>query len=752
MKLEEALSYTEKCFNGEPATCSWACPFRLDIRDFLGKAENGKWNAAYKLYRNAVAFPVAVSLLCDAPCRSRCQRQALGDAPIAVLDIEAAVIKYAGTKKAQKYVIPPKEGRVAVIGAGLAGLSCALGLAQKRIDVTVYEREAQLGGALRMHPRFDEIAQDIQLQFSAAEAEFRLGEEIASLESLAGYSAVYIATGTDGEHFGCLESWDSALFSCSTPGVFLGGALTGSSPVEGIAQGIAAARNIEIYLQLGKISESYGASSGDGLENCGRSIGHEGAESIPAVIAASPDGYTSEEAAREAARCLKCDCDKCMSSCEMLRAFRKKPHKIATEVYTDQNASPPYSSHTITRETFSCNICGYCKSVCPEGVDIGALLRVSRAERMNAGSAPAALHDFWMREMDFNTGEAALCAPPPGAHECEYVFFPGCQLGASRPDHVRLAYGLINSNNNCGIYLGCCGAPAWWAGDDRRFFANLSAIRANWESLGRPIFVFACATCVGLFGAFAPDIAFISLYELLDALDSLAPVCAFGRVSVFDPCSARGGKAMRAAVRSIVARSGAEIAPLPELGRCCGYGGHMRVANPKLYDEIVSNRAAASGEPYIVYCANCREVFAAYGKECSHILDVALGLATTAGVPTISEKRANSLELREEFAFCNLGSRPPRSVPRWDGISLVMGAQLRERLDRELIAQDDIKEAIFMAQSSGAYFTDEASGARICSLVKPVLTYWALYKPLESGIYEILDAYCHRMRFEPEAR
>ena len=64
-----------KCFNGEPASCSYACPFHLDIRSFLEKAGKGRWMPAYKELRNAVVFPVLVSVLCDEPCRDRCQRR-----------------------------------------------------------------------------------------------------------------------------------------------------------------------------------------------------------------------------------------------------------------------------------------------------------------------------------------------------------------------------------------------------------------------------------------------------------------------------------------------------------------------------------------------------------------------------------------------------------------------------------------------------------------------------------------------------
>lgn len=89
----------------------------------------------------------------------------------------------------------------------------------------------------------------------------------------------------------------------------------------------------------------------------------------------------------------------------MLKSFCKDLHKIAVEVFSDMGVNPPFSVRTLTREVYSCNICGYCKSVCPVNVDIGTLLQFSRAARMSAGIHPAALHDFWMREMDFATSD-----------------------------------------------------------------------------------------------------------------------------------------------------------------------------------------------------------------------------------------------------------------------------------------------------------------------------------------------------------
>ena len=115
---EDFTGLTERCFRGEPASCSTACPFHLDVRSFLEKASKGKWNSAYKQLRNATVFPVIVAELCEEPCREQCRRTALGDEAIAIRDIEAAVLRNVKEQKPERYVIPPKEQRVAVVGAG----------------------------------------------------------------------------------------------------------------------------------------------------------------------------------------------------------------------------------------------------------------------------------------------------------------------------------------------------------------------------------------------------------------------------------------------------------------------------------------------------------------------------------------------------------------------------------------------------------------------------------------------------------
>jgi Fe-S oxidoreductase len=719
------------------------CPFGLDIRGLLEKAGKGRWAAAHRQLRDALVFPSVANALCEAPCEAHCQRICIGDEAVAIRDVEAACIAFAKNKKPETYAIPKKDKRVAIVGAGTAGLACALGLARKKFHVTVFEREAVLGGFINADARAAAFREEIRLSLSVEDIDFRYETPVTDLTPLLrDFDAIYVATGKDGKDFGLLPSRNESLFTCDADKVFLGGMLCGMSPAEGMAAGPRVARIMESFLLTGRAAlfDAYDKTRREHI------LRHAGRPSLPRVKAAA-GVYTEEEAKREAARCWGCDCRYCLSGCEMLDLFRKDPHKIAVEAYTDTKANPPFATCSLTRQTYSCNVCGHCKAVCPAGVDIGTLLQRTRAARREAGTH-IPLHDFWMREMEFHGDTAAFFSLPEGKRRCEYIFFPGCRLGAARPAHVFRTHDFLSERYGAGIFQSCCGAPAYWAGEDEALRRLTERIRAVWIETGRPIFVFACAYCGKLFDLFLPEIEKLPLYALLPEGD-IPRFEAAERMAVFDPCAARGDARMRASVRSIAEKAGVTAIELPEKHRCCGYGGHMRTANPALYEQIADKRAAASALPYIVYCANCRDVFAERGKTCVHILDLAFGLPAPERMPTLQEKRDNALAIKRALASPGEGAAPP---PRaWDGIRLVLREGLLAEMDRKLILTDDLKEAIHLAEDAGEFFIDETDGMRQCRIVRPNITHWVRYRALEPDAYEVFDAYFHRMRFDAEA-
>ena len=729
MQLTDFTQYTGSCFNGEPASCACACPFGLDVRGFADKCAKGRWNAAWKAYKTAVVFPSVVAELCPAPCREHCQRSPLGGA-IDLPGLERAACRFA-RKKAEGYNVPPHEQTVAVVGAGACGLSAALNLALKRYPVTVFDRQEGWGGSLREDPRFPEYDEDFKLQFSAVKegfCSFVFGKEVTAAE-LESFDAVYFATGAGG-------------FRLEGDKYFAGGPCAGWSFMEGIAMGPEASKVIEAFLMTGR---SEPILPHEHREHCDRYVRHPGVEN-----AAPVETETEEGAQAEAQRCLQCDCTECIDGCIMLQQYRKKPHGLAREAYADSAAAPPIATQSLVRQTYSCLNCQNCAAVCPTHANLGAMFMLSRSDRFQRNTAPRAFHDYWLREMDFSTGEASVFLAPKGKETCDAIFFPGCRLGMSAPGLVKAAYRFLReqSGGSTGLMLGCCGVPALWAGDRERLKENTDRIREAWEKLGKPAFIFACATCERTLREFLPEIPLISLYRKMEEAGLEPKEKGYPVAVVFDPCASREDSELRQSVRALAERAGTELREIPGGSRCCGFGGHIQVSNPELFERFADAAAEASEAPYVTYCINCREVFRSRDKDNRHILETYFG-KVEGPIPSLLEKRKNALRLKQELLKeeWDVDFTPSRAP--WDALELELSPELQEKMEQTLVSVSDLQEAIWNAETGGDKLEAE-DGSFLASLVKPVITYWVQYRPAEGGnenCYTVSAVYSHRMKW-----
>ena len=138
---------------------------------------------------------------------------------------------------------------------------------------------------------------------------------------------------------------------------------------------------------------------------------------------------------------------------------------------------------------------------------------------------PWAFHDFFIRDMEQANGEASLIRKPIDRStgreydKCSYVFFPGCQLGASEPEIVVKVYdSLLFKHPDTAIFLHCCAyLPAGRATpEDTERYWKVSLL--NGKKLGRPVMIMACMSCVKTFKEQLPDIPVTTIYEMLDKL------------------------------------------------------------------------------------------------------------------------------------------------------------------------------------------------------------------------------------------
>ncbi|OPZ39876.1 MAG: Glutamate synthase (NADPH) small chain [Synergistetes bacterium ADurb.BinA166] len=744
----------ENCLEKEAAFCTSACPFGLDVREFVARMKRGSFNTAFRLYSNTVGFPAIVAALCDEPCKAVCPRDEV-DAPISLRLLEDAAVAHAANRAPNSYNLPAKRERIAVVGAGISGLACALRLSNKKYRVDLFERSGRMGGGLWDELDPEVFLKDIELQFSNERYGLFLDRKITDIEELRpGYDAVYIATGPDGESFGLRpECPDGVPFASTLPGVFLGGGLLGAGRMEALNQGLKASLCIEDFFKTGAM-RSHVPPPPTRMKLAPGTISR-----VPPITPSSGTSYTKEEAASEAARCIQCRCDACVRNCGMMNYFKKFPKRIEEEVRITITPGTLDGDGTVaTRLISTCNQCGLCGEVCPEGIDVGEFLRGAHQAMHEKGAMPWAFHEFWLRDMDFsNSRRASLYAPPPSGAPCAALFFPGCQLGASDPRYVTMTYDfLLERSSGTALGLGCCGAPAIWAGDMKLFASVRERILAEWRELGEPQMILACPTCMTMFERYIPEVECRLLVDVL-AESGVSPADRGNgaAVSVFDPCASRNMPDSQRAARDLVRAAGYELAPLPYEGKyaqCCSFGGHIDIAAPNYSAWLVDRRRNDGESPYVVYCSNCRDVLSHEGKRVRHVLDLFFGINDSpAPQPTFDERRRRRERLRSEMLSEYWPGLEPyggeETVRSWS--KLIMSPELREKMNRGRFLEEDALTAVERCEASGRRVKDPETGRFHGYEEIGYTTYWVEYEPSPEG-FILHNAYSHRMKIELE--
>ena len=148
--LEQAQNEAKRCLNCKHKPCIGGCPVGIPIPDFIGRVAEGDLAGAYQLLSDANALPAISGRVCpqESQCEGVCVRGIKGE-PVAIGRIERFVADWAAEQGIANVATAPKNGRkVAVIGSGPAGLTCAGELARMGYDVTVFEAFHTAGGVL----------------------------------------------------------------------------------------------------------------------------------------------------------------------------------------------------------------------------------------------------------------------------------------------------------------------------------------------------------------------------------------------------------------------------------------------------------------------------------------------------------------------------------------------------------------------------------------------------------------------------
>lgn len=719
---EELHQREAVCTREEPPGCQAACPLHLDMRAVCGHEARGDFKKAAAVIRQTTPFLYLLARTCSAPCQKACTLSRLGEG-VRVRDLELACALYGGPAGGSRFLIPRKNKKVLVAGDGIFALACCRELGKKGYEVHWHMACASFQAPL------------LELGLSPEEAAADLSE----------FSTLRITREAAEKFFGeTLEDWSRRADAfCVSPELVFGrlpeNGFTGPAGKETVwilAAARYAAMQADRYLQ---------GASPEGLEEpkVYESRLHVTLDGITGSRAVTGQGaLTREMAAEEAARCIQCQCLECVKGCVYLQEFKRNPRGAIREIYN--NLSIVMGNHMANGLINACDECGQCKAACPEGFDYPDVCRIARRTMVETGKMPPSAHEFALLDQEFSNGEAFLARPQPGYETCRYLFFPGCQAAAVSPRTVEITYRRLREEleGGTGLLLGCCGAISRWAAREELLQEALEKIRAAWESMGRPEILCACPTCLKNLRELT-SLPARGVWEVLLELGT-EPVTD-QRVSIHDACGAREDGEIRAQIRRFAEALGCRVEEMPfagELSPCCGYGGLVRYANPRMAEKKAVFASGRSEHRILTYCMACRDQFQRAGKDSIHILELACQVEP-GPVPDLSLRRANRLKLKEKLQreLWKEEGRMEEMLP----VIYMEGA--REEMDQRMILESDVNAVLKAYESSGEAVEDPEKGWLAASLRLGNVTFWVKFTDTE-GCYRVYGAYSHRMTVE----
>ncbi|MCM1088257.1 MAG: NADPH-dependent glutamate synthase [Muribaculaceae bacterium] len=205
---EEAMCEAERCINCKNAQCIKGCPVAINIPGFIEKVKEGDIEAAYQVISESSSLPAVCGRVCpqESQCEGKCIRGIKGE-PISIGKLERFVADWARENQIKPEGAKEKKNKkVAVIGSGPAGLTCAGDLAKMGYDVTIFEALHEAGGVLvygipefRL-PKEDVVFKEIENVKSLGvkiETNVVIGKSVTidELMEKEGFEAVFIGSG-----------------------------------------------------------------------------------------------------------------------------------------------------------------------------------------------------------------------------------------------------------------------------------------------------------------------------------------------------------------------------------------------------------------------------------------------------------------------------------------------------------------------------------------------------------------------------
>ncbi len=229
--------------------CQDACPLKMDIREYVDLVAQGKVMEALRVIRDGNPFPSICAHVCTHPCEEKCRRAQI-DNSIAIRSLKRFAVEFGGDRMVQAEAETRHPEKVAIVGSGPAGLSCAYYLRMLGYTVTVFEAHTEVGGMLRVGiPQYRlprEVLNTEVYRLNQIGVEIRTNTRVVSLDVLfeLGYKAIFI---TIGAH----QSLKMGIDGEDSPGVidgatFLREVNLGLHPIPGDSVAVVGGGNVAI--------------------------------------------------------------------------------------------------------------------------------------------------------------------------------------------------------------------------------------------------------------------------------------------------------------------------------------------------------------------------------------------------------------------------------------------------------------------------------------------------------------------------
>ena len=384
------------------ARCRVACPAFMDIPKMNRLIATDKPIEALKVVKEEIALPLTLGYVCSAPCENACRRKSI-DKPVAICQLKKYVALEDAAQEAE--YLPEKEEsngkKVAIIGAGPTGMTAAFHLVKVGFTCTVYDRNVKAGGSLLDDNQPLELTDNVlDKEIEILELfgiEFSLGVEVDQnifQQLKKDYDYIIIASGNTknknlhqfgfelkpgGKGFAVSDG----AYASNDPKVFFAGSSV--SPVKMAVRAVAHGKAVAFFLET---LEKYGKGSYQKrLFNSmfnklkQQELEEYLKESIPdnrLTPKNELDGYSFEDAKKEAERCLRCDCRK-PKSCKLRiysdeygadqRKYKSDERRLVTKKFTNDK---------VIYEEEKCIRCSLCVDITQKEKELIGLSHVGR--------------------------------------------------------------------------------------------------------------------------------------------------------------------------------------------------------------------------------------------------------------------------------------------------------------------------------------------------------------------------------------